>query len=426
MRFFLFGLQLLLIPLLDFYTYQAVKTAFPDKPWVKIAFWAIHIAIYISLFALIFMMPQGAVKTKYAFLYVAFIVLMYIPKLFIAPILLFEDISRLIRWIYQYINTSEILDEDGVVKKISRAKFLSQMALGVSIIPFGTILYGVLRTKYNYQVQKIKVAIKDLPQEFIGFTITQISDLHTGSYENKAAVAKGMELVNAQNSDMIVFTGDLINWSIKEIEGFQEVYSKLKAKEGVFSILGNHDYYGGKADRLEREVNGEKETYRKFKKDDPHLKQVMESHATFGWKLLVDEHIRIEKNGKKLALMGVGNCGRLPHFPNEGDLTKAYQGTEDSDVKILLSHDPTHWEAEVLKNFPDIDLTLSGHTHGAQFGIEIPGLRWSPVQYIYKQWAGLYQQGKQYLYVNRGFGFLGFSGRIGIRPEITVLELVQA
>lgn len=395
---------------IDLYTYQAFKTIFPDKPWLKWAYWGFHVLLYIMIGGVISFVSSGTMKSSQLILFFSVIIALYIPKLLIGAVLLLEDVTRLFRWIASFFIKTEGNVSTG--HKISRARFLSQTALALGAIPFIAIINGMIRTKYNYQVSKVKIPIIDLPVEFEGFTITQISDLHTGSYDDLDAVSHGMDMVNAQNSDIIVFTGDLINFNIKEVEGFQPIYSKLKSKEGVLAILGNHDYYHShqSEDKAEQEAL---------------FKEVTSTHAKYGWKLLLNENHIIQRGEAKLAMIGVENWGK-GRFPKQGKLDVAIKGTEDSHVKVLLSHDPSHWDAIVRPEFPDVHLTLSGHTHGFQFGVEIPGFKFSPAQWMYPQWAGLYQEGKQYLYVNRGFGFLGFSGRVGIRPEITVLELVRA
>lgn len=405
-------LRLLFLLVLDIYTYQAVKTAFPDKTWLKITYWAVHFLVYLAMGLFMEFGSRGAdAKLSYVFWFFSAIIALYVPKLLISTILLFEDGGRLIRWILSKLQTTPI-DADPVAA-ISRSKFLNRIALLAGAVPFAAILNGMIRTKYNYQVNRIKVPIKDLPADFEGFTITQISDLHTGSYDNKEAMSRGIDLVNDQKSDVIVFTGDLVNFSLKEVEGFEEVYKKLTAKEGVFSVLGNHDYYGIK----DRNFSD---------KSLPYFEQLRNIHKSYNWNLLMNQNALIQRGDSTLAIIGVENQGKGPYFPREGDLKKAAEGTENAAVRVLLSHDPTHWREEVLKAFTDIDLTLSGHTHGFQFGIEIPGFKWSPAKLMYPEWAGLYQEARQFLYVNRGFGFLGFSGRVGIRPEITVLELVRA
>lgn len=404
-------IRVLFLFLIDLYAYQAFKTIFPDKTWLKIVFWGFHILLYAAMGALIPSMFNGSIKESHIFLFFSLIIALYIPKALIDIVLMVEDISRFVRFIASFFTENKVIAPHG--HQISRARFMSQTALVLGAIPFVAIINGIIRTKYNYQVNKIKIPILDLPAEFEGFTITQISDLHSGSFDNLDEVARGMDLVNAQKSDIIVFTGDLINFNIKEVEGFQPIYSKLKAKEGVLATLGNHDYYYSN-----REAGKEEKA--------AHLEKVAGTHATYGWKLLRNQNHIIQRGEAKLAMLGVDNWGNSQYFPQEGKLDLAIQGAEEAQVKVLLSHDPSHWDAVVRPEFPSVNLTLSGHTHGFQFGIEIPGFKFSPAQWMYPQWAGLYQQAQQYLYVNRGFGFLGFSGRVGIRPEITVLELVRA
>ncbi|MBX7242493.1 MAG: metallophosphoesterase [Bacteroidia bacterium] len=408
-------IRIALLLLLDFYTWQAVKTVFPDKPWIKWGYWGFHILLYIAMALLI--QGIGQIKIRYSFWFFSAIIALYVPKLLIVSVLLMEDITRIVRWIWVNLFPSD--KPEIPLNTISRARFLSQLGLIAGAVPFLAILNGMIRTKYDYKVNRIKVPVKDLPQEFEGFTITQISDLHTGSFDSKAAMERGIDLVNAQNSDTIMFTGDLVNFKLDEVEGFKEIYSKLKAKEGVFSVLGNHDYYGLKDHNFSD-------------KSHPYFQKIKDIHSSYGWQLLMNQHALIRRGEKSLAVIGVENQGKKPaegqraYFPREGKLPQAYAGAESAEVKVLMSHDPSHWDEEVITDFKDIQLTLSGHTHGFQFGIEIPGLKWSPAKLMYPRWAGLYQDSQQHLYVNRGFGFLGFSGRVGIRPEIAVLELVKA
>ncbi len=397
--------------LLDLYTWQAIKTVFPDKPMIKWGYWGFHILLYLSTLLLTGGGGMGQIKVKYTFWFFSCIIALYIPKLLIVSVLLIEDLSRVIRWIWGMFSKHEV--PESPTNTISRARFISQLGLFAGAVPLLAILNGMIRTKYNYKINRVNIPIKNLPDSFEGFTITQISDLHTGSFDNKSAVRKGMERINELRSDLIVFTGDLINFNVKEIEGFQEIYSVLSAKEGILAVLGNHDYYYSNREAPEAEKNA-------------HFEEVTRQHATFGWKLLRNESHLIERNGEKLAILGVENWGKSPYFPQKGDISLAKKGAEEATVKILLSHDPSHWNAKVRPEHQDISLTLSGHTHGFQFGIEIPGFKWSPAQFAYPQWAGLYQEGEQYLYVNRGFGFLGFSGRVGIRPEIVQFTLVKA
>lgn len=290
----------------------------------------------------------------------------------------------------------------------ARRQFMVDTALLVAAIPFGAFLYGMLKGKYDYRVHRQTLYFDDLPEAFDGFTVTQISDIHSGSFDNHSAVRRGIRLAQEQNSDLFVFTGDLVNNAAWEIEPYLEDFGKLKAPFGQFSILGNHDY----GDYIKWDSTEEK---------DANLEKLKVHHQTLGYRLLMDEHVVLEKGGQKIALLGVQNWGR--GFIQLGNIEKALNDVDPAAFKILLSHDPTHWE-EIIRYHPTtIHLTLAGHTHGAQFGVESDSLRWSPVQYRYLDWAGLANEKNRYLYVNRGFGFLAFSGRLGIWPEITVFTL---
>jgi predicted MPP superfamily phosphohydrolase len=274
---------------------------------------------------------------------------------------------------------------------------------------FGSLLYG-FGNKYRYHIKRIPLAFDNLPVSFKGLKIVQISDIHSGSFTDKKAVMHGVNMIMNEKPDLILFTGDLVNNTSEEMNDYMDVFSKLNAPMGVYSTLGNHDYgdYTHWNSREEKVAN---------------LERLKHIHSELGWRLLMNEHVALEKGEDKIALIGVENWSAKASFKKYGDLKKAYYGSAPYPFKILMSHDPSHWDAEVRRSYGDIDLMLSGHTHGMQFGIEIPGFKWSPVQYIYKQWAGLYQEGAQKLYVNRGYGFIGYPGRVGILPEITVFEL---
>lgn len=316
-----------------------------------------------------------------------------------------EDIYRAIFSGVSYLASKT----DGDISHLpERRKFVSQIAFAVAVIPFSGFVYGILKGKYNFKVIRETIYFKDLPEAFDGFTITQLSDIHAGSFKDYQAVQRGIDLAIKQSSDLFVFTGDLVNHKAEEIDPLLEQFSKIKAPFGQFSILGNHDYgdYTPWPSREEKERNFE------------NLKK---QHARMGYKLLLDEHVVLEKEGQKITLLGVENWG--VGFHAKGDLEKALNSTNTDDFKILLSHDPSHWDEEVKNNPKNIHLTLSGHTHGMQFGIETPIVKWSPAQYRYPNWAGLAEQAGRFLYVNRGFGFHAFSGRVGIWPEITVLKL---
>ncbi len=294
-------------------------------------------------------------------------------------------------------------------KGIPRSTFLSWLGVGLSSTLFFSLLYG-FGNKYNYKLVKKKISLNGLPLAFKGFKIIHISDIHSGSLKDKAAVLKGIELIEKQNADIVLFTGDLVNDRATEMHDWMDVFGKINAPQGVYSTLGNHDY----GDYVKWDTVEEK------KQNLEALKQV---HHDLGWRLLMNENISIEKNGEKIKIVGIENWGAKARFPKYGKMDLAMQGVSNDDVAILLSHDPSHWEAEVIPKYSNVQLTLSGHTHGMQFGLENPYFKWSPVQWVYKQWAGIYDNKDQQLYVNRGFGFLGYPGRVGILPEITLIEL---
>ncbi len=338
---------------------------------------------------------------------------LYFAKLIAAAFFLIDDIRRVIQWASSKIffrNT----EGEGTGEAISRSVFLSWLGLGVGGGLFISLMHG-FSNKYNYEVRRIKLVFDNLPPSFKGLKIIQISDIHSGSFTDKSAVGKGVDKILQEKADLLLFTGDLVNNLAEEMEDYMDVFSRLKAPMGVFSVLGNHDYgdyYYGSNPVGEKAIAKEN-----------NLERLKKTHAELGWRLLMNEHVVLEKNGAQIALLGIENWSAKARFPKYGKMKEAYAGAEKYPFKILMSHDPSHWDAQVRTQYPDIDLALAGHTHGMQFGVELPGFKWSPVQYLYKQWAGLYEEGKQKLYVNRGYGFIGYPGRVGIMPEITVIEL---
>ena len=294
---------------------------------------------------------------------------------------------------------------------ISRSTFLSWLGLAAGGTLFGSLIYG-FGNKYNYNIKRMQLSYDNLPAAFKGLKIIHISDIHSGSFTDKKAVLHGVEKILNEKPDIILFTGDLVNDRATEMDEYKALFTKLNAPMGVFSSLGNHDY----GDYVSWPYAGISK--------DQNLENLKKVHADMGWRLLMNEHVVLEKGGEEIALLGIENWSNKARFPKHGKMDLAHPGTEKYPFKILLSHDPSHWDAEVKTKYGDVDLMLSGHTHGMQFGVEIPGFKWSPVQYMYKQWSGLYEDGKQKLYVNRGFGFLGYPGRVGIMAEITVIELV--
>lgn len=398
---------------LDIYFFQVLKLLTQNLPprtrtIIHVAFWVISIAAVLLLFLLPYLNLDNLQKGLRSLVF-AVLVGLFFFKLIACVFFLIDDIRRGVQWLWGKVFFQSI--EEGTEQdspRISRSLFLSWIGIAVGGGIFGTLLHG-FSNKYNYQVKKIPLSFPNLPAAFKGLRIVQISDVHSGSFTQSEGVVKGIEKIMKLKPDLILFTGDLVNNKAEEMELFMQVFDKLKAPMGVYSVLGNHDYgdYFAWDNEAAKQQNLER------------LKQV---HAELGWQLLLDEHVTLEKNGEQIALIGVQNWSALRNFARYGNLEKAYAGAAKYPFKILMSHDPTHWDAEVRPKFGDIDLTLSGHTHGFQFGVEIPGFRWSPVQYVYEQWAGLYQTGKQYIYVNRGFGFIGYPGRVGILPEITLLE----
>lgn len=400
--------------LIEFYFLQAVKTFVQDLSLGKrnvilyIAYSLIALSLLLGLVSAFYPPPNW--NGFFRFLLSAVLVLL-LCKLIGCLFLIVDDVIRLFRWIVSLFSShkGEAVD---AAKGISRLKFLSQVAVTFTVVPAIGFIYGMVRGAYKYRVHKVKVPSPNLPKEFDGFKIVQLSDIHVGSFMSTDPITKAFDIVMQQNADMILFTGDLVNNEAKEIVGYEEQFSRLKAPYGVYSVLGNHDYGDYvQWDSVQDKIN--------------NLETLKKKHASFGWKLMMNEHVPIEKDGAKIALMGIENWGGNMRFPRYGKMKNAYEGTEQYPFKILMSHDPSHWDMEVLLEYPDVDLTLSGHTHGMQMGIEIPSMniQWSPIKYFYKNWAGLYKQDKQFLYVNRGLGFLGYPGRLGIWPEITVIEL---
>jgi predicted MPP superfamily phosphohydrolase len=330
----------------------------------------------------------------------------FVTKLFFVIVLSLGDLGRFIYGISS--NITKPGGQQSVPYFPDRRRFIAEAAILIAAIPFAGFIYAMVRGKYDYKVHRETIYYTDLPDAFDGFTITQLSDIHSGSFDNVHAMQKGIDLAKAQNSDLFVFTGDLVNNAAWEIEPYIERFGAIKAPYGQFSILGNHDY----GDYIEWPSAQHKHA---------NLEKLKQHHQQLGYRLLLDENVDIVKNGQKISLIGVQNWGK--GFIQLGNLDKALQGVNPGAFKVLLSHDPTHWEEKVRYNPANIHLTLAGHTHGAQFGIETAGFKWSPVKYRYLDWAGLINHQNRYLYVNRGFGFLAFSGRLGIWPEITVLTL---
>lgn len=404
---------LAIILLIEVYFLQAVKTFSQDFSMSKkqiflyTAYAFAGISILIGVTSL-FYTPKH--WSGFYRMFTSIFLIILLCKLIGCTFLIIDDFVRLLRWIFSLFQKQLTTVSSDSENGISRLKFFSQLAVTFTLIPAIGFMYGIFRGAYKYRIHHVKIPSKNLPQSFHGLKIIQISDIHSGSFIDNRALNKAFDIVMQQNPDLILFTGDLVNNTVTETVGFESVYARLKAPLGVFSVLGNHDY----GDYMEWESKEAK---------SENLQKLKDLQEKVGWRLLINEHVIIEKNGHKIALLGIENWGGNLRFPKYGKLNEAHKGTELYPFKILMSHDPSHWDKQVRLEYSDIDLTLSGHTHGMQFGIEIPGFKWSPVQYLYKQWAGLYKNKNQFLYVNRGLGFLGYPGRIGIWPEITVIEL---
>lgn len=396
---------------LDIYVFQAIvylcnSLSKNQKALVYGIYWTIPLLALFTIFAYANSWTDAWPKAVFTIVR-AMLVIAYFSKLIALLPLLLDDIRRFFVW-----SKGKVFHETAY--DASRSGFMSKMAILISGVPFGLLTYGIVRNPYRYKLHKQTVRIKNLPKAFENFKIVQISDIHSGSFFLKEPVKSSVEMVNACNADIVFFTGDLVNSKSDEMNDFYDVFDKVRAKHGVYSILGNHDY-------------GDYHRWDSPDKKRENFQQMLNAHKKLGWKLMRNENTTIKIGDATLGLIGVENYSMLRNFPKYGDLPKAYKGIEDTDLKILLTHDPTHWDGMVIKDFKNIALTLSGHTHGFQFGIEIPGwIKWSPSQYVYKHWAGLYQEKDQFLYVNRGLGFLGYPGRVGILPEITEIILKAA
>ena len=400
MRWLIF---ILLYILIDLYAFQAFRTLSKN-------FWLAGIYIFISIAVLLVfiytlsnMDRSTGIATREMYIMGWFLVL-FVPKLILIVVLFGEDIVRFILSIF-----NSLFGESTTYEMSSRRKFVSAIALGIAAIPFASLIYGMYKGKYRYRVLSYTLEFDDLPEAFDGYQITQISDIHSGSFDDASKIKYGIDLINEQESDVILFTGDLVNNFASEMKPWTGLFSSLKAKDGVYSVLGNHDYgdYADWSSQAEKSAN---------------LESLKTLEAEMGWQLLLNEHKFITRGEQKIALVGVENWGT--GFKQVGDIDKASAGLSGDDFKILMSHDPSYWAERLKKDSKNYQLTLSGHTHGMQFGIEIPGwIRWSPVQYRYENWAGIYKEGNRVLNVNRGFGYLGYPGRVGIWPEVTVIKL---
>jgi len=418
----LFALFILLV---DRYVWAGIRSLLPlKKPilyrTIAVIYWGFTVLILIVILSSVFIpreyLPHGARS-----LFFTVVGIPLLGKLLTVFFLSLDDMRRGILWLVKAFAGKTRAKKEATVpneitppvpNKISRSEFMTKTAVATGLGMAGTMLFGIVSGAHDYRVRRVKLPLKNLPRKFDGMRILQLSDIHTGSFYNPRAVKGGVDMAMNEKADLIVFTGDLVNEETEEARDYIPIFSKLTAPLGVYSVLGNHDY-------------GDYKVWSSAREKEKNLEDMLAAHKALGWDLLMDENRGITVEGESIGLIGVQNWGG-GRFAKYGDLDKALQRADDYPVKILLSHDPSHWDLKVRPEHPEVDLMLAGHTHGMQFGVELPGFRWSPAQYNYKHWAGLYQEGAQYLYVNRGFGYIGYPGRVGILPEITVLELVKA
>jgi predicted MPP superfamily phosphohydrolase len=405
---------LLAILVAEAYGYVAVRTAFAPatlagRRGFALGYWLLTLGIWAVGIWAVFTRHKGESELK-SYLFVLPLALLAAKFVVVLPLLL-EDFTRLGRWAARGFGSPS--PPLSTASRLTRSEFISRLALGLGLVPLAAMLWGMVRGKTDYTVRRVVLRYPNLPASFDGFKILQISDLHTGSFNgNTEPMERAVALINAQKADLIVMTGDLVNNIATEVEPHIPALAGITSELPIFSILGNHDY-------------GDYVQWESLEAKRANLQRLAQNHAKIGWKLLLDESHTIRRGDDEFAILGVQNWSSHPQFPKHGKLAQTHAASGNAPFKLLLSHDPSHWEAQVL-DYKDIDLTLSGHTHGMQFGINLPFFKWSPVQYSYPQWAGLYEQGRQKLYVNVGLGYLGVPMRAGFLPEITVLELRRA
>lgn len=396
----------------DFYLIRGIRVGlkkwkFAQKRAFGIIYWSFSIAITLGLFISIF--AKTALGFRAAFLLV-FCLFVFTKALFL-PFMLADDIRRFIKW-YKQRKAVPIPAEEkpNTFKAIPRSEFLMKAGLLAGSIPLAGLTYGTISGVYDYRIKRHKLYLPNLPKAFDGMRLGQISDIHSGSFYNQKAVAGGVDMLMKEKADVIFFTGDLVNIYANEMKDYQDIFSKVKAPLGVYSSLGNHDY-GDYLDWREEDIK------------EKNFKAIVQTHKNMGWDLLRNENRRLKVDGEEIGILGVENWSTMTRFLKRGRMDLTVKNTDDLPVKLLLSHDPSHWRAEILPKYPQIDAMFAGHTHGMQFGVRTEHFQWSPIKYIYNEWAGFYRQGAQQLYVNVGYGFLGYPGRLGILPEITIFEL---
>ena len=408
-RIVILSLVIIVYFIVEYHVFQSVQLlTVKSSPrvirWVWSSYW-----LWVALMIVSFFLYIQLDSKVYAGLRVFISALFFINltgKLFTSLVLLGDDLRRLVSYIGQFVISKETPRISG------RTAFIGKVALLTGVLPMMGLSFGILSGAHDYRIRRRDIYSPHLPKSFDGIRLVQISDIHTGSFFNKIAVKGGVDIINQEKGDIVLFTGDLVNNQSDEAKPYLDLFAKVKAPFGVHAVMGNHDY-------------GDYHRWDSIREKQQNIKKLHQMHRYMGWNIMLNENKIITVDGLSIALLGLENWG-VGRFSKYGDMIKTYKGTEEIPYKILMSHDPSHWDAQVLSNYPDIDLMLAGHTHGMQFGVEIGDFRWSPSQYVYKQWADLYQKGVQSLYVNRGFGFLGYPGRIGILPEITILTLKRS
>ena len=409
----LIAISILLI-LIDIYIYKAIRSVswkWKNNKYLSFTYiwWGYTLLLIIGVFISIFFNIKFLLRS---IILVVFF-LTFVSKIFILLFLITDDLRRSFIWIKRKLKSKprgEKSMDSTYQQAIPRSEFIIKAGTLVAALPLASLTYGVVSSAYDYRIKRKTLFLPNLPKAFDGITLGQLSDIHSGSFYDKKAVLGGVEMLLKEKPELIFFTGDLVNNLASEMRDYQDIFSKVKAPLGVYSILGNHDYgdyFFGKGGSTAKSKN---------------LADVKITHKNMGWDLLLNENRRIKIEGEEIAVLGIENWG-VGRFAKYGQMDKAIINTDDVPVKLLLSHDPSHWRAQVLPEYPQIDAMFSGHTHGMQFGIVTEKFQWSPAKYVYKEWAGLYQEGAQQLYVNVGYGFLGYPGRVGMLPEITIFEL---
>ena len=409
----LIAISILLI-LIDIYIYKAIRSVswkWKNNKYLSFTYiwWGYTLLLIIGVFISIFFNIKFLLRS---IILVVFF-LTFVSKIFILLFLITDDLRRGFIWIKRKLKSKprgEKSMDSTYQQAIPRSEFIIKAGTLVAALPLASLTYGVVSSAYDYRIKRKTLFLPNLPKAFDGITLGQLSDIHSGSFYDKKAVLGGVEMLLKEKPELVFFTGDLVNNLASEMRDYQDIFSKVKAPLGVYSILGNHDYgdyFFGKGGSTAKSKN---------------LADVKVTHKNMGWDLLLNENRRIKIEGEEIAVLGIENWG-VGRFAKYGQMDKAIKNTDDVPVKLLLSHDPSHWRAQILPQYPQIDAMFSGHTHGMQFGIVTEKFQWSPAQYVYKEWAGLYQEGAQQLYVNVGYGFLGYPGRVGMLPEITIFEL---